>query len=78
MEGNIIEHIRKYHSFFSHVHTEGNPGCAEIDEAQELYYLAIMCTLVEAGYKGFVEQEFVPKQLDKIASLEKCIRICEV
>ena len=34
--------------------------------------------LMETGYKGFVGQEFVPAQEDKIASLEKCIRICDV
>jgi hydroxypyruvate isomerase len=78
MEGDIISHIRKYHAYFSHVHTGGNPGRAEIDETQELYYPAIMQALVETGYKGFVGQEFVPKQPDKIASLEKCIRICDV
>ena len=78
MEGNIIENIQKYHSFFSHIHTGGNPGRAEIDETQELYYPAIMRAVVETGFKGFVGQEFVPKQADKIASLEKCIRICDV
>ncbi len=78
MEGNIIEHIRKYHQYFSHIHTGGNPGRNEIDETQELYYPAIMRAIVETGYKGFVGQEFVPKEKDKIASLEKCIRICDV
>jgi hydroxypyruvate isomerase len=78
MEGNIIENIKKYHSFFSHIHTGGNPGRNEIDETQELYYPAIMKAFIDVGYKGFVGQEFVPKQPDKIASLEKCIRICDV
>ncbi|MDR2497916.1 MAG: TIM barrel protein [Tannerellaceae bacterium] len=78
MEGDIINNIRKYHSFFSHIHTGGNPGRAEIDETQELYYPAIMQAIVATGYKGFVGQEFVPKQADKIASLEKCIKICDV
>ncbi|MDR0572417.1 MAG: hypothetical protein LBG96_00030 [Tannerella sp.] len=64
MERNIIEHIRKYHSCFSHIHTGGNPVRAEIDETQELYYPAIMRTPVETGYKGFVGQEFVPKQAE--------------
>lgn len=75
---NIIENIRKYHPYFSHVHTGGSPGRAEIDETQELYYPAIIKALMETGYKGFVGQEFVPAQEDKIASLEKCIRICDV
>lgn len=78
MEGDIINHIQKYHEFFSHIHTGGNPGRAEIDETQELYYPAIMKAIVATGYKGFVGQEFVPKQADKIASLEKCILICDV
>jgi len=78
MEGNIIDNIKKYHMYFSHVHTGGNPGRAEIDETQELYYPAIMQALVDVGYKGFVGQEFVPRQADKLASLEKCIRICDV
>ena len=78
MEGNIIDNIKKYSMYFSHVHTGGNPGRNEIDETQELYYPAIMQALVDVGYKGFVGQEFVPKQEDKIASLEKCIRICDV
>ena len=78
MEGDIINNINKYHQYFSHVHTGGNPGRNEIDETQELYYPAIMQALVDVGYKGFVGQEFVPKQEDKIASLEKCIRICDV
>ena len=78
MEGNVIDHIQKYHQYFSHIHTGGVPGRAEIDETQELYYPAIMKALVATGYKGFVGQEFVPKQADKVASLEKCIRICDV
>jgi hydroxypyruvate isomerase len=78
MEGNVIDHIQKYHQYFSHIHTGGVPGRAEIDETQELYYPAIMKAIVATGYKGFVGQEFVPKQADKVASLEKCIRICDV
>jgi len=78
MEGNVIDHIQKYHQYFSHIHTGGVPGRAEIDETQELYYPAIMKALVATGYKGFVGQEFVPKEADKIASLEKCIRICDI
>jgi len=78
MEGDIINNIKKFHPYIAHVHTGGNPGRNEIDETQELNYPAIMRALVEVGYKGFVGQEFVPKQEDKIASLEKCIRICDV
>ena len=78
MEGNIIETINKYSKHIGHVHTGGVPGRNELDETQELYYPAIMKALVKTGYKGYVGQEFVPAQKDKLASLKKCIRICDV
>lgn len=78
MEGNIIETITNYIKYIGHIHTGGVPGRHEIDETQELYYPAIMEALVKTGYKGFVGQEFVPSQKDKLASLRKCIRICDV
>lgn len=78
MEGNIIENINKYIRYIGHVHTGGVPGRHELDESQELYYPAIMKALVQAGYKGYVGQEFVPAQKDKLASLRKCILICDV
>jgi hydroxypyruvate isomerase len=78
MEGNIIETISKYIKYIGHIHTGGVPGRNELDETQELYYPAIMKALVKTGYKGFVGQEFVPTQKDKLESLKKCIRICDV
>lgn len=78
MEGNIIDTLRKNIDYIAHVHTGGNPGRNEIDETQEIYYPAVMKALVDMGYKGFVGQEFVPKQPDKLASLKKCILICDV
>ena len=78
MEGNIIETITKYSKYLGHIHTGGVPGRNELDETQELYYPAIMQALVKSGYTGFVGQEFVPAQKDKLASLKKCIRICDV
>ena len=78
MEGNIIDTMTKNVQYFGHIHTGGNPGRAEIDETQELNYPAIMKALVKTGYKGFVGQEFVPKAADPIASLRRCIHICDV
>jgi hydroxypyruvate isomerase len=78
MEGNIIETITKYSKYIGHIHTGGVPGRNEIDDTQELYYPAIMQALVKTGYKGYVGQEFVPSQKDKLASLKKCIMICDV
>lgn len=78
MEGNIIDNITKYSRYIGHVHTGGVPGRHELDETQELYYPAIMKALVATGYKGYVGHEFVPSAKDKIASLRKCVLICDV
>lgn len=78
MEGNIIDTITKYSSCIGHIHTGGVPGRNEIDDTQELNYTAIMRALLKTGYKGYVGQEFVPTQKDKLESLRKCIQICDV
>ena len=78
MEGNIIDTITKYSKYIGHIHTGGVPGRHELDETQELYYPAIMNAVVKTGYRGFVGQEFVPSQKDKLESLRKCIQICDV
>jgi hydroxypyruvate isomerase len=78
MEGNIIDTITKYIPYIGHIHTGGVPGRHELDDTQELYYPAIMRAIVHTGYKGYVGQEFVPSQKDKLASLKKCIEICDV
>lgn len=78
MEGNIIEHLRKYMPYIGHIHTGGVPGRNEIDESQELNYPTIMKAIVDTGYKGYVGQEFVPTGKDKLESLRKCILICDV
>jgi len=77
-EGDVIATIRKHHQYFAHYHTAGVPGRNEIDDTQELYYPAIMRAIVETGFKGYVAQEFVPKNPDKIASLREAIEICDV
>jgi hydroxypyruvate isomerase len=37
-----------------------------------------MKAIVETGFKGFVAQEFIPKATDKLASLDKCVKICDI
>jgi len=77
-EGDVIATIRKYNKYFAHYHTGGVPGRHEIDETQELYYPAIMKAIVETGYKGFVAQEFVPKEKAQFKTLQQCVQICDV
>lgn len=78
MEGDVIATIQARHRYFSHYHTGGVPGRAEIDGTQELHYPAIMRAIVATGYAGWVAQEFIPKREDKIASLKQAVGICTV
>ena len=78
MEGDIIATIQERHPYFSHYHTGGVPGRAEIDETQERFYPAIMKAIAATGYSGWVAQEFIPKRDDKIASLRQAVEICTV
>lgn len=77
-EGDVIATIKKNYQYIAHYHTAGVPGRNEIDETQELYYPAIMKAIASTGFKGFVAQEFIPKQADKLASLKKAIIICDI
>lgn len=78
MEGDLIRTIRNNAEYIGHYHTGGNPGRHEIDETQEIYYPAVMRAILETGFDGFVGQEFVPASDDPLASLEKCVHICDV
>jgi hydroxypyruvate isomerase len=78
MEGDVIATIRENHQYIGHYHTGGVPGRHEIDSTQETYYPAVMKAIVATGYKGFVGQEFVPKQPNALASLKECVQICDV
>nr|WP_294932759.1 TIM barrel protein [uncultured Flavobacterium sp.] len=77
-EGDVIRTIQENHKYIAHYHTAGVPGRNEIDETQELNYRAIMKAIAATGFTGFVAQEFIPKQKDKIASLKKAIAICDI
>lgn len=78
MEGDVIATIRALHPYIAHYHTGGVPGRNEINASQELFYPAIMKTIVETGYQGHVAQEFVPKEPEPLESLREAIRICSV
>lgn len=80
-EGDVIATIKANHQYIAHYHTGGVPGRAEIDETQELYYPAIMNAIVGLNYKGYVAQEFIPARKtneERLVSLEKAIKICDV
>ncbi|MCO6456973.1 MAG: TIM barrel protein [Pirellulaceae bacterium] len=77
MDGDVIRRIRQHKDYIGHVHTAGNPGRGELDDAQEINYKPIMEALVEVGYKGFVGQEFIPTR-DPLAGLKQAVALCDV
>jgi hydroxypyruvate isomerase len=77
MEGDVIRTIRENIGWIAHFHTAGVPGRHEIDGRQELSYPAICRAIVEAGYTGFLAQEFVPTD-EPLRALEEAFRICDV
>jgi len=77
-EGDVIRTLTENHAYIAHYHTVGVPGRNEIDETQELYYPAIMRAIKATGFKGYVAQEFIPKQADKLASLRKAVLLCDI
>ena len=78
MEGDMIATIKKYHKYIAHYHTGGVPGRNEIDERQEIFYPAVMKAILATGYKGYVGQEFIPKDPKPLESLRKSIAICDI
>jgi len=77
-EGDVIRNITDNHQYIAHFHTAGVPGRHEIDETQELNYVAIMKAIAATNYKGFIGQEFIPKNANKLESLRKAILICDI
>lgn len=81
MHGDHIRNVRRYGKYISHYHTGGMPGRKEIDETQEIYYPAVVKAIIDSGYKGYLGQEFVPTPKDAagmLASLKRCVQICDV
>jgi hydroxypyruvate isomerase len=77
-EGDVIRTINDNIQYIAHFHTAGVPGRHEIDDKQELNYPAIMRAIAAKGFKGFVGQEFIPTNPNKLASLQQAITICDI
>jgi len=77
-EGDVIRTIRDNHNYIANYHTAGVPGRNEIDETQELNYSAIMKAIHDTGFTGYVAQEFIPLNKNKLESLQKAITICDI
>ena len=77
-EGDVTRTIKDNYQYIAHYHTAGVPGRHEIDDSQELNYPAIMRAILDTGFKGYVAQEFIPLNPDKVGSLKDAVRICDV
>ena len=77
MDGDVIRRIGQHKDYIGHVHTAGNPGRGELDQDQEINYPAIMRALIEAGYTGYVGQEFIPTR-DPHQGLKEAFELCDV
>ena len=77
MEGDVIRTVTDNIKHIGHIHTGGVPGRHEIDETQELNYHRVMQAIADAGFTGYVAQEFVPTR-DPRESLAQAVRICSV
>ena len=77
MNGDVIRRLRRYREWIGHIHTAGVPGRNEIDGAQEINYAAVMRTLVEIGYQGYVGHEFIATR-DPAESLRAAVELCDV
>jgi len=77
MEGDLIETIRRNLQWIGHFHTGGVPGRHELDGTQEVQWDGVMRAIADAGFRGYVAHEFLPKG-DAMESLRKAAELCDV
>ena len=77
MHGDLIRRLGQLKDYIGHIHTAGNPGRGELDANQEIAFPAVMQTLVELKYTGYVGHEFIPTR-DPKAGLTEAVRLCDV
>lgn len=77
MEGDLIRTIGRHQRHIRHYHTAGNPGRANLDDAQEIAYPAVMRAIAATGFTGFVAHEFIPRG-DPLTALRQALTQCEV
>ncbi len=77
MHGDVIRRIEQTKDLIAHIHTAGNPGRGELDDAQEINYPPIMRKLLEIKYTGYVGQEFIPTR-NPLEGLTQAVKLCDV
>jgi hydroxypyruvate isomerase len=77
MEGDVISTIRQNLGYIAHFHTGGVPGRHELDDTQELNWVAVARAIADTAFKGFMAHEFIPTR-DPITSLREAVVLCDV
>jgi hydroxypyruvate isomerase len=77
MEGDLITTIRENIQYLGHFHTGGVPGRHELDNTQEITYVAVMNAIADLNFSGYVAHEFVPAH-DPLTSLRQAVDLCDV
>ena len=77
MEGDLIRTIRENIQSIGHFHTGGVPGRHELDHHQDVKWDAVMSTIADSGFHGYVAHEFVPSG-DPRVSLRAAADLCDV
>ncbi len=61
MEGDLIRTIRDNIEHIGHFHTAGNPGRADLDAHQEIFYPPIARAIADLGFDKWIGHEYSPK-----------------
>jgi len=60
MEGDLIAPFPRQYCYIGHFHTAGNPAAGYGRDPGD-HYPAVMQTIAETDYDGYVSHEFIPK-----------------
>ncbi len=77
MDGDLMRRIAPLRDMIGHVQVAGVPGRGEIGADQEINYPAVMRSIMDVGYDGYVGLEFIPTK-DPLTSLKEAIAILDV
>jgi len=76
MEGDVIRTIGEAIRWIGHFHTAGVPGRGDMDDTQELNYVAICRAIAATDYAGYVGHEFRPRG-DRLDALAHAFQTCD-
>ena len=77
MEGDICRTIHDNFQWIAHFHTGGVPGRHELNDSQEVNWVAVMKAIAATSYGGYVAHEFRPTG-DPLESLRQAVDLCDV